>query len=174
LDRFTLEILDALRMSRVDDRIDLDAVLALTAAGHPAPDPGAVRAAVDRLRELLLVYGPEDELRVVPGVDEVTSPYPYGLGCPATELDPAAAALCADAAGLRRTVLAAPPPARAVLDRLAAGPPTGSTAAGATTDPDSPVGWLVDRHLLVAITENTVELPREVGMLLRREGGPLG
>jgi len=188
LDRFTLEILDALRLSRFDDRTDVDAVLALTAAGHPAPDPGAVRAAVDRLRELLLVYGPDDELRVAPGVDEVTSPYPCGLGRPASELHPAAEALCADAAGLRRTVLAAPPPARAVLDRLAAGPPIGSTAAGATsltrdqgrlrgappTDPESPVGWLVDRHLLVAITDTTVELPREVGMLLRREGGPLG
>src|SRR6266516_432730 len=39
LDRFTLEILDALRLSRVDDRADLDAVLALTAAGHPAAEP---------------------------------------------------------------------------------------------------------------------------------------
>src|SRR5206468_1637419 len=122
-----LEILDALRLSRVDDRTDLDAVLALTAAGHPAPDPGAVRAAVEKLRALLLVYGPDDELRIVPGVDEVTSTYPAGLGRPAADLDPAAQALCADAAGLRRTVLAAPPPARAVLDRLAAGPPVGST-----------------------------------------------
>jgi hypothetical protein len=173
-DRFTLEILDALRLSRVDDCTDLDAVLAVTAAGHPAPEPGAVRDAVDRLRELLLVYGPDEELRVVPGVDEVTSPYPSGLGRPADELDPATAALCADAAGLRRTVLAAPPPARAVLDRLAAGPPIGSTTSGATTDPESAVGWLVDRNLLVAITDTTVELPREVGMLLRREGGPLG
>src|SRR2546425_280975 len=68
LDRFTLEILDALRLSRVDDRTDLDAVLALTAAGHPAPDAGAVRAAVEKLRALLVVYGPDDELRIVPGV----------------------------------------------------------------------------------------------------------
>src|SRR5258706_428820 len=41
---------------------------------------------------------------------------------------PAPADLCADPAGLRRPVPAAPPPARAVLDRLAAGPPVGTTA----------------------------------------------
>ena len=174
LDRFTLEILDALRLARVDGRADVDAVLALTAAAHPAPDPVTVRAALDRLRELFLVYGPEDELTVVPGVDEVTSPYPAGLGRPAAELDPAAAVLCADAAGLRRTVLAAPPPSRAVLDRLAAGPPIGSTTTGATADPDSAVGWLVERRLLVPTSETTVELPREVGLLLRRDDGPLG
>ena len=174
LDRFTLEILDALRLARVDGRADVDAVLALTAAAHPAPDPVTVRAALDRLRELFLVYGPEDELTVVPGVDEVTSLYPAGLGRPAAELDPAAALLCADAAGLRRTVLAAPPPSRAVLDRLAAGPPIGSTTTGATADPDSAVGWLVERRLLVPTSETTVELPREVGLLLRRDDGPLG
>src|SRR6266704_579522 len=114
------------------------------------------------------------ELRVVPAVDEVGSPYPAGLGRPASHLDPAAAALCADPAGLRRTVLAAPPPARAVLDRLAAGPPVGSTTAGATGDPDNPVGWLVANDLLVPVSDTTVELPREVGMLLRRAVGPLG
>src|SRR5262249_20746231 len=117
LDRFTLEILDALRLSRVDDRADLDAVLALTVAGHPAPDAGTVRAAPERLRGLLLVYGAANGLRVPPGVDEVSSASPAGLGRPAADLDPAAGALCADAAGLRRTVLAAPPPSRAVLDR---------------------------------------------------------
>src|SRR2546423_153763 len=169
LDRFTLGILDALGRAGVDGGADVDAVLALTAAAHPAPDPATVRAALDRLRELFLVYGPEDELTVVPGVDEVTSPYPAGLGRPAAELDPAAAVLCADAAGLRRTVLAAPPPSRAVLDRLAAGLPIGSTTTGATADPDSAVGWLVERRLLVPTSETTVELPPRVGLLLRRD-----
>jgi hypothetical protein len=174
LDRFTLEILDALRLSRVDGKTSVDAVLALTAAARPVPDPAAVRAAVDRLRELFVVYGPEDALRVVAGVDEVSPPYPAGLGRPAIDLDFDAASLCADAAGLRRTVLAAPPPSRAVLDRLAAGPPIGTTTEAATADPDSPVGWLVARHLLVPVGDTTVELPREVGLLLRRDDGPLG
>src|SRR5579885_2657410 len=56
LDRFTLEILDAVRLARVEGRTDLGAVLALTSAGQPAPDPGLVRTALDRLRELFLVY----------------------------------------------------------------------------------------------------------------------
>src|SRR5690348_16778065 len=70
LDRFTLEVLDAVRLARVDGLADLAAVLVLTGAAHPAPDPGLVRAAVDRLRELLVVYGPDEALVVVPGVEE--------------------------------------------------------------------------------------------------------
>jgi hypothetical protein len=181
LDRFTLEILDALRLTRIDGETSVDAVLAL-AASRGQPEPAQVRAAIDKLRALFVVYGPEHGLTVAAGVDEVCPPYPAGLGRPAAELDPAAAALCADPAGLRRTVLAAPPAARAVLDRLAAGPPLGAVAAGATDDPESPVGWLVARHLLVAVTgaggptgpADAVELPREVGLLLRRDVGPLG
>ncbi|WP_213455262.1 helicase-associated domain-containing protein, partial [Rhizomonospora bruguierae] len=68
--------------------------------------------------------------------------------------------------------------ARAVLDRLAAGPPVGTVAPGGPPA-DSPVRWLVDNGLLVALPAaaggaETVELPREVGLLLRREAGPLG
>src|SRR5438477_377586 len=50
LDRFTLEILDAIRLARVDGVASVDAVLALAAAARPAPDPGAVRDAIERLR----------------------------------------------------------------------------------------------------------------------------
>lgn len=52
------------------------------------------------------------------------------------------------------------------------------TNGGAPTG--SPVRWLVDNRLLVPIsngsstTSGTVELPREVGLLLRRDSGPLG
>ena len=49
LDRFTLEILDAIRLARVDGVASVDAVLALAAAARPAPDPGAVRDAIERL-----------------------------------------------------------------------------------------------------------------------------
>jgi hypothetical protein len=182
LDRFTLEILDALRLTRDDDLTSVDAVLALVAAGRTPPEPDRVRAAVDRLRALFLVFGPPHALRVVAGVDEISTPYPAGLGRPAADLDAATAALCADPPGLRRTVLAAPPAARAVLDRLASGPPLGAASAAAIDDPDSPVGWLVSRHLLVPVTGaggpagagESVELPREIGLLLRRDVGPLG
>jgi hypothetical protein len=182
LDRFTLEILDALRLTRGDELTSVDAVQALVATGRDAPEPDRVRAAIDRLRALFLVYGPLHALHVVAGVDEVTSPYPAGLGRPAADLDAGTAALCADPSGLRRTVLAAPPAARAVLDRLAAGPPLGASSVAAIKDPDSPVGWLVSRSLLVPVAGvggpagagESVELPREIGLLLRRDVGPLG
>jgi hypothetical protein len=174
LDRFTLEILDALRYARDDSgTAPVEAVLALTAPA--GVDPTRTRSAIDQLRSLFLVYGQEHALHVIAGVDEVCSPYPAGLGRRATELDAAAAALVSDAAGLRRTLLAAPPNARAALDRLAAGPPVGTvTAASLAPDSDSPVRWLVERSLLVAVADDAVELPREVALLLRRDTGPLG
>ncbi|HEX6498061.1 MAG TPA: helicase C-terminal domain-containing protein [Micromonosporaceae bacterium] len=178
LDRFTLEVLDGLRLSRDADgqTASMGTLLSMTSVGDKAPDAGQVRAAVRRLVDLAVVYGPDDAMHIVPGVDEVCSPYPAGLGRPAASLDAGVGALCADAAGLRRTVLAAPPAARAVLDRLAVGPPLGSVTPGVLADPDSPVGWLVSHQLLVPVTNDAVELPREVGLLLRRRsgGGPLG
>ncbi|MBW4704451.1 helicase-associated domain-containing protein [Micromonospora sp. RL09-050-HVF-A] len=194
LDQFTLQILDAARLTRhpSDGTSSTEAVLAMATAGPHPPAPTTVRSALDRLRARFLLYGPEQALRVAGSVDEL-APYPAGLGRPADELDPRAAALCADAAKLRRTLLAAPPSARAILDRLAAGPPVGSVppgslqapALGAEGDlpPDptnggaptgSPVRWLVEARLLVAVSAGTVELPREVGLLLRRDTGPLG
>ncbi|QGN45748.1 hypothetical protein GKC29_02000 [Micromonospora sp. WMMC415] len=200
LDQFTLQILDAARLTREpsDGTTSVDAVLAMATAGAQPPAPATVRAAVERLRSLLLLYGPDDRLHLVGGVDEI-SPYPAGLGRPAAELDLRTAALCADPAKLRRTLLAAPPSARAILDRLAAGPPVGSVPPGALQAPPvgaeddlppdltnggaptgSPVRWLVDHRLLVPVTTGrsggpgTVELPREIGLLLRRDTGPLG
>src|SRR5690349_3974523 len=128
LDEFTLLVLDAARLSRAADTAltSVEAIVAL-ASGADADD---VRVAVDRLRVRFLLHGPAEALQVSGAVDEVTSPYPAGLGRPADYLDAQAAALCADRAKLRRTVLAAPPGARAVLDRLAAGPPVGALTSG--------------------------------------------
>jgi Helicase conserved C-terminal domain len=179
LDEFTLHILDAARLSRSPQTAltSVDAILAL-AADTSRDD---VRVAIDRLRARFLLHGPEDALQVVGAVDEVTSPYPAGLGRPADYLDAQTAILCADKAKLRRTVLAAPPAARAVLDRLAAGPPIG--ALNGTAGMAEPVRWLVDNHVLVPVPEagraprpdgELVELPREVGLVLRRDTGPLG
>ncbi|MEU5562667.1 helicase-associated domain-containing protein [Micromonospora musae] len=194
LDQFTLQILDAARLTRdpADGTTATEAVLAMATSGPRPPAPTTVRGAVDRLRALFLLYGPEHALSVVESVDEV-SPYPAGLGRPAAELDGRTAALCADPAKLRRTLLAAPPSARAILDRLAAGPPVGSVPPGALQAPPlgeedqlppdpvnggvptgSPVRWLVEHRLLVPVSAGTVELPREVGLVLRRDSGPLG
>jgi hypothetical protein len=207
LDEFTLHILDAARLTRsADGTTSTQAILALAAG--PAPraepvavrraepatarraepieagraEPASVRRAVDRLRALFVLYGPETALHVVASADEVCSPYPAGLGRPAAELDGRTAELCADPARLRRTLLTAPPQARAVLDRLAAGPPLGTVGVNRQGDA---VGWLIDNGLLVAISavgtggqaaggDVVVELPREIGLLLRRDSGPLG
>jgi hypothetical protein len=170
LDRFTLEVLDALRYcGHGAETVSSDAVRALMAAG--GVESARVSAALTTLREMAIVYGPEPAQRVVAAVGELC-PYPAGLGRSAADLDPAAALLATDPAGLRRAVLSAPQPARAALDRLAAGPPLGTIAAPLADD--SPIRWLLDHHLLVRITQDTVELPREVALVLRRDGGPLG
>lgn len=183
LDEFTLTILDAARLSRAPETAltSTDAIVELAAS---AP-PDDVRVAIGRLRARFLLHGPEDALQIVGAVDEVTSPYPAGLGRPADYLDPSAAGLCLDRAKLRRTVMEATPDARKVLDRLAAGPPIGALGGRSAHDGvvSEPVRWLIDHHLLVRVSEagrsprpdgELVELPREVGMLLRRETGPLG
>ncbi|BCY05232.1 helicase-associated domain-containing protein [Actinoplanes sp. L3-i22] len=181
LDEFTLTILDAARVTRAADTALTSVHAILELAGEAAADDD-VQVAIDRLRVRFLLHGPPEALQVVGAVDEVTSPYPAGLGRPADYLDPHAAALVTDRAKLRRTVLAAPPGARAVLDRLAAGPPVGSLSRNAG-EAAEPIRWLVEQHVLVPISEagraprpdgELVELPREVGLLLRRDTGPLG
>jgi hypothetical protein len=181
LTRFQLEILDALRLTRGPDGLtSLDDVLAIAAVPPAGADAVPVRATVRELRSYLLAFGRDDALQVVAAVDDVLGPYPAGLGRPAAELDPGAAELAADPARLRRTLLSAPPAARAVLDRLAAGPPVGTTSGEPAENGggETPVAWLVDRGLLVTAPEAgagvMVELPREVALVLRRDAGPLG
>ena len=174
LDLFTIEILDAARLTRDPndgDTTSMAAILALTGAA----EADQVRAAVRRLQDLMIVYGADEALRIVAAVDEVSSPYPAGLGRPAHLLDPSAAALATDPAALRRALLAVAPAGRAVLDRLAAGPPIGAASPETIKDIDTTVGSLVARSLLVAVSDDTVELPREIAIALRRDGdlGPL-
>ncbi len=159
LDQFTLEVLDALRLLPAPS---LSGVLGLVEA------PG-VKEAVLRLRSRFLIFGELEELYLVPAIEEVCSPFVAGLGRPAALLNAEVAQLMGDPAKLRRALLSAPPPARAVLDRLAEGPPVGTMSA--TTEA---VAWLVENNLLVEVAEGLVELPRELGLLLRRDTGPLG
>jgi hypothetical protein len=81
--------------------------------------------------------------------------------------------LFGDPARLGTLVATAGEPERRVLETLAAGSPLGQVkdAKRATTPAtaDSPVRWLLAQGLLVAIDDDTVELPREVGLVVRGE-----
>ncbi len=216
LDAWTLQVLDAVVLATETAPARNGAVgyaatlLSGTARSYgsvrellpAAPEPD-VRAAVDRLRGLALVWGDDGALHVPGTVREVVGVHAGGLGRPygtllatATggQLGPVLAALglpgarqpaagsilveaLSDPARLRGLLAAAGEREREVLGQLATGPPLGSvreaTRPVAAEDVDTPVRWLLAHGLLVAIDSDTVELPREVGLLVRGDE-PLG
>ncbi|MEU8102098.1 helicase-associated domain-containing protein [Nonomuraea muscovyensis] len=194
LDRFTLAVVETLAV--LDGPVQAAALREVVgralAGGEPEP---ALSAALDRLRDLALVYGPEDGpddgLDLAPGVRKVLDG-PAGLGPAAVEvfrhhppeqLDEMAddvapgtpgtgrerlAAALADPAGLLGEVS---DEARAALDQLAWGPPTGRVPNARREvrkgSARSPIEQLLARGLLAATGEESVTLPREVGLHLR-------
>lgn len=191
LDAFALALLDGLLLQ---SPADLPGLARL--AGVPAP---AVADGLERLRALALVYGPDDDLRVVGAVREVLGTAPAGLGRtaevllalrPDAVLAEIAAALGLEGGGHAEIVELFTDPRRlgallaglgdderSVLQALAAGPPLGQVRDArrpvTAETADSPVRWLLARGLLVAVDTHTVELPREIGVALRGDT-PLG
>lgn len=202
LDAFTLRVLEiiALLPSPVG-RTELEGWFDDQAESQ-APRPSAhrelrsasdVERAVDRLRDLALVWGPDQALHPVGAVREVLGPYPAGLGRTLSELyrtvnDLALAALLRRfglaaerqprsgaavveylASNARALVEECSDAERAILRRLADGPPIGTVR-----EADSPVRGLLERGLLVPIDARTVELPREIALALRdTPAGPI-
>jgi hypothetical protein len=185
VDAFTLAVLEGLVVH--EPTTSYDELRALVGAGD-------VRGPLDRLRDLALVWGEDDALHVVGAVREVLGSHPAGLGRPASvclarhsdrQVHPIAEALgvdglaglvelFADPGRLRALLDTAGPEERKVLAALASGPPLGQVRDALRTSPvDSPVRWLLAHGLLVAIDNGTVELPREVGLLVRGDH-PLG
>ena len=186
LDAFALALLDGLVLT--EDTTSYAALAALVGDAAPA---GRVREGLSRLQDLALIWGPDAALRVVGPVRDVVAPSAAGLGRPVAvllarlrpaDLAPIAerlgvegaggiAALFADGARLADLVASAGEPARRVLDALAAGSPLGQVQDARRRTPplptDSPVRWLLARALLVPIDDDTVELPREVGLTVR-------
>lgn len=181
-------------LSRALDRLDrlslsvFEALLVLpsptTYADLAAATGADVHVPLRRLRELALVWGGDEELRVAPGARQAV-PHPAGLGPPAREAFAAypsdrLAVLLGDL-GLGSAdditgrvgdlVEDAGPEARAALDRLAWGPPVGRVDGArrpvTLATASSPIERLLARGLLVAIDDRTVTLPREVGLYLR-------
>jgi hypothetical protein len=198
-----LELLDAFHLTVLDAFVLLEppaTVAGLQERLGPKVPSDAVTGAVDRLRDLALVWGDDEVLHLVGAVREVLGTAPAGLGRPITtllsrstdrQLAPIATALGLDAdAGLagvtevftdpervRDLLAAAEPRAREVLGSLTAGPPLGQVRDALRPflagEELSPVRWLLAHGLLVATDNDTVELPREVGLALRGDA-PLG
>ncbi len=167
-----------------------------------------ISAAIDELAELALVWGEPDELHLSPSVPEALGAYPAGLGRPASQLlrtssdialapvlrsmqlpprsqpasGTAVAAVLGDPAAVARLITDCDDDERAVLERLADGPPVGlvrdahSGLEAIGNQPPNAPKRLIARGLLVPIDAQSVELPREVGLVLRSLRGvaPLG
>ncbi|WP_113702966.1 helicase-associated domain-containing protein, partial [Nonomuraea lactucae] len=195
LDRFTLAVVETLAVQtgavpKATLRELVGRALAPGRTGPGKPEP-ALSAALDRLRDLALVYGPDDRIALAPGVRKVLDD-PAGLGPPAVEvfrhhppeqLDEMADDIAAGTAGTGKERLAAAlaepcglieevsDEARAALDQLAWGPPTGRVPNARREvrvgSARSPIEQLLARGLLAATGEESVTLPREVGLHLR-------
>ena len=106
------------------------------------------------LRELALVFGPDEALRIAPGTLTALPP-----GWRVTDTLPP---------GATEALASLPARERKVLDTLAASGGVGTTAAAAPdADPDAPVAKLLALGLLVRVNETTVRLPRPVRDAMR-------
>jgi len=154
LDEFGVDLLESL--SALPEPVALSTL----AAGVGQPED-VVRPRVTELLDLALVWGSEDDLRPIRAVHELLGPTPAGLGPVTTR----------HFGDLDKLIDEAGPDARAVLDKLTWGPPTGTvdkaerpvTIASART----PVERLLARGLVVPKDANTVVLPRQIGLHLR-------
>nr|WP_035921430.1 helicase-associated domain-containing protein [Frankia sp. QA3] len=127
------------------------------------------------MRECLSAYRHPQLARVAAAVGPIppaTDSVESGTGFAArADLGDAIAELFADPARVRGWLDGCSERAHQLLRRLAAGPALGTTAEAGRLLPvsaaRSPVEELLARGLLVGIDEDTVELPREVGLAVR-------
>jgi hypothetical protein len=182
LDAYQLGVLEALVLAADDT----DTVR--------TPDPDGL----EPLFDLALIWGDPDRVHLVPTVRDSVGPYPTGLGRPAAQLfgvvadvqlvpvlrhlgvppagqpqaGRAVAEVLADPARVAALIADCDDAERDVLDRLAAGPPIGTvrnTRAAATGTDLTPPHRLINRGLLAPLDSQRVELPREVGVVLRAD-----
>ncbi|MEU7894404.1 helicase C-terminal domain-containing protein [Nonomuraea sp. NPDC049152] len=186
LDRFALAVVETLAVADSVDKPALRRLLERAVDGEVPLDD-----ALDRLRTLALVYGPDDAPALAPGVRKVLDD-PAGLGPPVAEvfrhhppeqLEEIADDIAPGTQGTGKERLAAAmaepgklveevsPPARQALEELAWGPPSGrvpnARRAVRVGTARSPIEELLARGLLAATGEESVSLPREVGLYLR-------
>ena len=144
-------------------------------AGLPGVSDAPLRAVVDRLRALALVWGDDEDLHLVRPVREALGTYPAGLGPSMADSRRGVAPFAADPTLVERVLADAPDGAREALERLVWGPPIGRVEGAdrpvTVESARTPVEWLLAHHLLEPTGSDTVVLPREVSLALR--GGAL-
>jgi hypothetical protein len=165
LDTFTLAVLDALVVADADkEPVSEERVRELVG---PDANPVRVRESLDTLVRLALAWG-TDELSVVPAAREAGGMFPAGLGRPSPALDGA------DIAGMLADL---PEAERRLLTTLATGSPLGRTKDAGVEVPleeaTTPVQRLLAMGLLLRRDSETVELPRQVALVIRGDS-PLG
>src|SRR3954451_19147892 len=154
LDAATLQVLDVVLLAPTDGVAPDELFAAL-----PGLPDDVLESAVSRLTSRALLWG-DDVLRAPDPVRRAVR-YPAGLGRRAVDLR---VQLPPD---LIATMAELPPEERAVLERLAADRPVGHLPDTPAAGGGSPARRLLSRGLLARIDALNVELPRELGLLLR-------
>lgn len=191
LDRFTLQVVDALLVTPAPvDQAAVERALGVTGA--------PIAEALAALRTQALLWGADDDLKVPRVVHEVVGAHPAGLGPPARQAllalspnrivtimrglglepngDHAAnaddlAKHLADGDALDALVATLTDDARAALQSLVPGPPTGRIDSAlrdvTRSEARTAIDLLLATGLLVPVDDSTVVLPREVALHLR-------
>lgn len=135
---------------------------------------GAARAETARLGEILddlyaaaLVWGTGDAVQVTRTVLEVLGSHVAGLGPSVVDVRGSASPAVLGADAIAVLLDQAPIPARAILDRLAWGPPLAILDAQGRGASGEGARWLLEHHLVLSTAADTVLLPREVALALR-------
>lgn len=155
LDTRTLATMEALLLLDADRAPVEQAAVSATLGADAVPS-------LARLGLLALVWGPDDALSVVPAARDTLGPYPAGLGRSVPGLAEE---------DLETRLAELPEDERSLLATLAAGPPIGKTRDAGVEVPLAEATTAVQRSLarglLIRRDTGTVELPREVAVVLR-------
>ena len=161
LDLAHLQVLEAALVA--GPPVTAEAVTELLGAEPARSD--VVAGLLEDLWTCALLWRSPDGLHPVRALAEVL-PHPAGLGPRAADL-----ARTPDAGSVADLVSAAPPAAKAILDRLTWGPPTAVLPPGAPDRVAEGARWLLEQHLVTSAGSDQLVLPREVALVLR--GGRL-
>ena len=164
VDGLDLAHLHALEAALVQEgAVDEGSVAALLGV-EPAAATDLVTPLLTDLWDLALCWHSPEGLRVTRTVGEVL-PHPGGLG-------PSGGARAAGVAVRVDELLEdAPSAARAILDRMAWGPPLATVPGGTPDRVAAGARWLLEQHLVTAPAPDQLALPREVALAIR--GGRL-